>query len=67
MNVTVIPFIVTQQFVLTIATHLHGLTTVSDPPVKLLSQMGRRAALRAFSDVRLWTTSRESALSESDS
>lgn len=37
--------------------------TVSDSPVELLSQTGCRAALKAFRDVRLWTSSRESALS----
>lgn len=35
------------------------LTTVCHPPVKLLSEM-------AFRDVRLWTTSRESVLSDTD-
>lgn len=62
----VIPFMVTQTLVLTRATHLYRLTTISDPPVKLLSQMGCRAALKAFSDVRLWTPSRESAGSDPD-
>lgn len=33
--------------------------TVSDAPVELLPQTGCRAALKASSDVRLWTTSRE--------
>lgn len=40
------------------------MTSALNPPVKLLSQYGCRAALRASSDVRLWTTSRESEESD---
>lgn len=40
------------------------MTSALNPPVKLSSQYGCRAALRAFRDVRLWTTSRESEESE---
>lgn len=65
-NTTASPFIVAEQLVWTTVAFDTVDTTVSDAPVELLPQTGCRAALKASSDVRLWTTSREASVSAAD-